>query len=244
MSNCRIWPIPLVEMTIDKSMMTYRLNFGEPYIQIVYVWYIEGPKKKILVDAGVSAEFFVKKRGMPAKDIQTLEAGLEKVGLKKTDIDIVILTQLHHDHVAQAKEFTNAKFLIQKAELEFGLNPHPTVAAQYAKEFFEGLDFEVINGDREVCNGVSVISTPGHTPGGQSVSVKTAEGTAIISGICTVKENFEPPEPFNKTMEVYPYGVFVNLIDMYDNLLKIKKEADIILPNHDAEYIRGEPIPR
>jgi hypothetical protein len=43
---------------------------------------------------------------------------------------------------------------------------------------------------------------------------------------------------------VYPYGVFVNLIDMYDNLLKIKKEADIIISNHDAEYIRGEPIPR
>ena len=127
MSHCIIWPIPLVEMTIDKSMMTYRLNFGEPFTQIVYIWYIEGPKEKILVDGGVSADYFVKKRGMPARDIQTLKEGLEKFGLKKTDIDMVILTQLHHDHVAQAKEFTNAKFLIQKTELEFGLNPHPTV---------------------------------------------------------------------------------------------------------------------
>ena len=133
MGKHKIWPIPLVEMTIDQSMLTYRMGFGQPCTQIVYVWYIEGPQQKILVDAGVSAEFFVKKRGMPAKQIATLDQGLQKHGLTKSDIDLIILTQLHHDHVAQAKEFPNAKFLVQKKELEFARNPHPTVAMQYAR---------------------------------------------------------------------------------------------------------------
>jgi glyoxylase-like metal-dependent hydrolase (beta-lactamase superfamily II) len=230
-------------MTIDKSMVTYRLNFGVPFKQIVYIWFIEGPKEKILVDAGVSADYFITKRGLPARDIQSLDEGLRKIGLKKSDIDLVILTQLHHDHVAQASEFTKARFLIQKAELEFALNPHPTVAMQYPREFFENLNFEVIEGDESICDKVSVISTPGHTPGGQSVAVKTAKGTAIISGLCSTRENFEPPEPFNQTMSVFPYGVFVDLFKMYDNLLKIKRSADIVIPNHDQEYINGVKIP-
>jgi len=51
MVNCIIHPIPLVEMESDKSLMTYRLNFGEIIKPITYVWYIEGAKERILVDA-------------------------------------------------------------------------------------------------------------------------------------------------------------------------------------------------
>jgi len=243
MANCVIRPIPLAEMTLDKSMLTYRLNFGQPFTQVVYVWYIEGPKEKILVDAGVSAEYLSQKRGMPARDIQSLESGLSKLGLTPDDIDLVIITHLHSDHVAQGRQFTKARFLIQKDELEFAQNPHPTVATQYPREFFDGLNFEIIKGDTRICEEVSVLSTPGHTPGGQSVSIKTAQGIAIISGICTIRENFEPPEPFAKTMSVMPPGIFVHLFDVYDSLLRIKKAADIIIPNHEPEDVEISHIP-
>ncbi len=243
MTDCVIRPIALTECQIDKSMVTYRLGFGQIATQVVYVWYIEGLKEKILVDAGVSAEYLSQKRGMPARDIQSLEAGLRKVGLSPDDIDLVIITHLHSDHVAQGHQFAKAKFLIQKDELEFAQNPHVTVAGQYPREFFDGLNFEVIEGDTRICEEISVLCTPGHTPGGQSVSVKTAQGRAIISGICSTRENFEPPEPFSKTMHVFPYGVFVNLFDMYDSLLRIKKAADIIVPIHEPEYVQRSHIP-
>lgn len=243
MANCVIRPIPLGQWTMDKSMITYRLNFGQAATLIGYVWYIEGPKDRILVDAGVSCDYLSKRRGISAVERQSLESGLQKIGLTPNDIDLVIITHLHSDHVAQAHKFSKARFLIQKNELEFACNPHPTAAGQYPREFFEGLDFEVVSGDAKICDEVSVLSTPGHTPGGQSVSVKTAQGIAIISGLCTCRENFEPPQPFNKTMPVYPSGILINLFDMYDSLLRIKKAADIIVPIHEPEYVRRSHIP-
>ena len=243
MTNCIVRPIPLARWTHDGSMVMYRLNFGQIATLVTYVWYIEGPKDKILVDAGVSTEYLRNQRGIPARRIQSLESGLQKVGLVPDEIDLVIITHLHSDHVAEARKFSKARFLIQKDELEFALNPHPTVAGQYPREFFEGLNFEVVSGDAKICEEVSVLSTPGHTIGGQSVSIKTEQGTAIVSGLCSVRENFEPPEPFNKTMPVYPFGILINLIDMYDSLLRIKEEADIVIPNHDPKYVGEQHIP-
>ena len=243
MAKCIIRPIPLSEWQMDQSMVTYRLGFSQVAVQVAYVWYIEGVKDKILVDAGVSAEYLSQKRGLPARQIQSLESGLGKVGLTPDDIDLVIITHLHSDHVAQGHQFAKAKFLIQKDELEFARNPHVTVAGQYPREFFDGLNFEVIEGDTRICEGISVLSTPGHTPGGQSISIDTAQGKAIISGICSSRVNFEPPEPFNRTMPVFPYGVLVNLFDMYDSLLRIKEAADIIVPIHEPEYIQRSQIP-
>jgi len=243
MADYVIHPIPLAEWTIDKSMFTYRLNFGQPYTQVGYIWYLEGLKEKILVDAGVSADYLSKERRMPSREIQSLKSGLNRVGLAPKDIDLVIVTHLHSDHIAQGREFPNARFLIQKAELDFARNPHPAVAGQYPRKFFEGLNFEVIEGDNKIRDGLSVISTPGHSAGGQSVAVQTTKGTAIISGICSIRENFEPPEPINEVMPVIPPGVLVNLFDVYDNLLKIKKMADIVIPNHEPEYVQINHIP-
>jgi len=243
MSYCAIRPIPLGQWTTDKSMVTYRIDFGQPTTLVGYVWYIEGPKDKILVDAGVSCEYLSKIRGMPATEIQSLESGLKEFDLTPDDIDLVIITHLHSDHVAEAHKFSKAKFLIQKDELEFARQPHPTVAAQYPSEFFEGLNFEAISGDMEICDGISILNTPGHTPGGQSISISTSKGTAIISGICSCRDNFEPPKPFSKDIPVYPFGIFVNLFEMYDSLLRIKEEADIVIPIHDPEYTHIKCIP-
>jgi glyoxylase-like metal-dependent hydrolase (beta-lactamase superfamily II) len=54
-----------------------------------------------------------------------------------SDIDLIILTHLSSDHVAQSSRFPRAKFLVQKDELQFGRNPHPALAPAYVKEFFE-----------------------------------------------------------------------------------------------------------
>ena len=242
MANCIIHPIPLYQNNAEKSMMTYGLNFGRQLTMINYVWYIEGAREKILVDGGGDVDYMSKQRGVkPVEEIQTLDSGLSKLGLSFGDIDLVILTHLHFDHVAQASQFPRARFLVQRDELEFAQNPHPSAALPYCKGFFDGLNFEVISGDTKICEEVSVISTPGHTPGGQSVTIKTTQGIAIISGLCTVRDNFEPPSPV--TLPVITPGIHTNVLDAYDSVLRIKQMADIVIPPHDPEYRQKTSIP-
>jgi len=239
MANCVIHPIPVCEGKRDKSAWTYLRNFGQQVTVGQYVWYIQGTKEAILVDAGSSSEYAAK-LGYSYKEVQTLDSGLSKLGLSLGDIDLVILTHLHYDHVAQASRLPEARFLVQKDELEFALSPHAVFALAYPEAFFAGLNFEVIDGDTRVCDEVSVLKTPGHTPGGQSVSIKTAQGIAIISGLCTIRENFEP---INKTTPVITPGIHTNPLDAYDSLLRIKEMADIVVPLHDPEYLQKTGIP-
>ena len=231
--HCIIHPIPLFQSMGDKSRQTYRLNLGQQLALVNYVWYIEGPKERILIDAGGSAEYF-RKLGIPVEEIQTLDSGLDKVGVSFSDIDLIILTHLHIDHIAQASRFPRAKFLIQKDELEFGRNPHPAISPAYITEFFERLNFVTLNGDTKICGGLSVIKTPGHTIGGQSIRIETSKGRVVLSGLCTIRENFEPPSPMNHTMPVIVPTIHINVMEAFDSLIKIKQIADIVLPLHDS----------
>lgn len=243
MVNCIIHPIPLYQEHGDKSTLLYRFDCGQQFTVVGYIWYIEGAREKILVDAGGSTEFISKVLGRKTcEEIQTVDYGLSKFGLSCNDIDLVILTHLHHDHIAQASRFPKARFLVQRDELEFAQNPHPFFAAVYPKKFFEGLNFEVISGDNKVSDAISVLSTPGHTMGGQSVLISTAQGTAIISGLCTTQENFEPLL-VGKTSPVIPPTPHCDVLQAYDSMVKIKEMADILVPNHEAKYSHIDSIP-
>jgi len=206
-----------------------------------YVWYIEGAGERILVDAGVDVEYMWNERKIPARDIQTVDSGLGKFGISPDDIDLVILTHLHQDHVALASHFSKARFLVQKDELEFAQNPHPVFSVSYEKRFYEGLNFDVIDGDIRISEEISVLKTPGHTPGGQSASIKTAQGVVIIAGLCSIRDNFEPPPP--TTLPVITPGIHTNPLEAYDSLVRIKEMADIVVPLHDTRFQNVDSIP-
>ena len=52
--------------------------------------------------------------------------------------------------------------------------------------------FREVSGDLEVASGIHVIHVPGHTPGAQAVSVETRKGRYILSGFCSIMDNFFP----------------------------------------------------
>jgi len=240
--HCVIFPIPLWVSAGDKARMTYMANYGQPFCLAGYVWYIQGTKERILVDAGADAEYLSKVRGQQAYSIQTLESGLNKVGISVNDVDLIIQTHLHHDHVALASRFPKARILVQSDELEFARNPHCLFEAGYVKEFIQGLNFEVVKGDTQISREVSVLLTPGHSPGGQSVSIKTEQGTAIISGFCAIRDNFGVPVG-KMSSPVIPSAIHTNLSEAYSSVIRIKEEADIIVPLHDPEFLAKSRIP-
>lgn len=236
-----IKPFPIMRLMVDKSLMTYFMNFGQ--VQDLYstMWFIEGPKDKIIVDTGCDANTS-RQHGFSSEQLAYPTDALRKIGLKPSDIDIVILTHMHFDHIEYARQFTNAKLIVQKKEYEYAMNPHPVQAGLYIKDMYADLNnFEIIDGDNEIAEGVKVMLTPGHTPGSQSVAVETEKGTVIISGLCTVADNVYPPEEMGA--KVITPGIHTNATEAYDSLLRIKEAADIIIPLHDIRYSGKGTIP-
>ena len=233
---------PLLITTIQEAPMpgmTYLSGFGETVTVNGYIWYIEGPKENIVVDTGGKAET-ISMLGFPAKDVQSPENALVKIGLRCEDIDIVILTHLMHDHFEYAGKFKNARFIVQKDELDYARNPHPLLQYFYIpiQDLLNEANFDIVEGDKEIVKGVKVLYTPGHSPGSQSVAIKTEKGTALITGFCCINENFV--EGF---WPVIPSGIHANATQAYDSMLKIKEIADIIIPLHESTFAEKDIIP-
>lgn len=243
----KIHPIVMGTKVFDKGMMTYQWGYGTPYTIPIYCWYLEGGGKKILVDTGEMRPIQSEDRAQAiGGSIYTFEDGLAKWGLAPEDIDIVIHTHLHADHCENDYKCVNARFFVHAAELEAIHNYHPLdfrYVEDYIYEIEENKQIEVVEGDREIIPGISVMHTPAHTPGGLSVFIDTPDGKAVITGFCVIRENFEPPKEIRAMeMEVIPPGTHVNSYEAYDLLLKVRDSADIILPLHEPEFAKIDTV--
>jgi len=243
MAKLKIHPLPIAKGKVPRQIITYMVHVAEMIDHYIYCWYIEGASKRILVDTGMSGEGMVQRGHMEESVLSPFDA-LKKVGTSPEEIDIVIQTHLHPEHIGYGYLYKNAKFIIQKAELEFAYNPHPLFKRTFRglDEVAKGVNFQIVEGDTQIVEGVRVLYTPGHTPGGQSVMVDTEKGKAIICGMCSLRENFEPPEAWRQYAPVIAPGVHTNLFDAYESLMRIKKEADIVIPLHAIEFAEVDTI--
>jgi glyoxylase-like metal-dependent hydrolase (beta-lactamase superfamily II) len=240
MSKNRIIPIVLGELEADKSSFCYLCFAGEKIRLEVCTFYIEGPGKNILIDTGSYADLMARYWPGPGKDLQTFEEGLESVGLKPKDIDIVIYTHLHHDHCGYHSKVIQAEAWVQEDEWAYAMSPHPLHAQWYPRELYRGWKVKLIKGDCEVTGGVKILHTPGHTPGTQSVAVETDRGLAIIAGACTIWDTFKKPadilpEAWKRAFdgwEVFPPTIATNLEQAYWSNLRVKTMADFVIPVH------------
>ncbi len=234
--NYVVKPIALCEGIRDMSQWTYRWNVGKKVKSACYIWYIEGSDPITIVDAGAQGENFNKE--FPMTTITTLEQGLQSVGLKPDDVEQVIVTHLHFDHIALANRYKNATFIVQKRELEFARNPHVFNGVDYNKDFLKDLRFRIIDGDCEILPGIKVLLTPGHSPGGQSVQIQTPKGKAVITGFCSQMSTFtQTPFMKEKGLEVAACGLHTDCREVYDSAVRVKNIADIIIPVHDPMFM-------
>jgi glyoxylase-like metal-dependent hydrolase (beta-lactamase superfamily II) len=109
---------------------------------------------------------------------KTLASQLEQLGVKPSDIKYVAVSHTHPDHVGNVEMFPQSMLLVQKAEYEWpGANNAPRFKPEHPVTKLEG-DKDVF-GD----GSVTIISTPGHTPGHQSLLVKLPKtGALLLSG--------------------------------------------------------------
>ena len=242
--NLTIRPIPLIYGPMLQAKMLNQWYWQDYITDAFYVWYIEGTSKRILVDTGLDLEENTAMKNQPKEKFQELKDGFKKLGLGYKDIDIVIETHLDRDHCGFIHEFPNAKFIVQKAELEVAMNPHPIMKTRYfPKKYYQDINWEIIEGDHKVVDGVNLLFTPGHSPGCQSVAVNTKKGTAIITGFCCLEQNIYPPPEVLKLQEVIPTTIVYDAFKCYDSMVRCKNEGDIVIANHASKYMFVDRIP-
>ncbi len=242
MSEYKIHPIVVGTKLFDKSMMTYQYAGGTEYVIPIYCWYIEGADKKILVDTGEMHPIISKEREKAiGGKIYKFEEGLKRWNLTPDDIDIIIHTHLHNDHCENDYKCVNADIYVHEKELKRIHNPHPLdyrYLVDYIEDAEEDNRIKTIKEDyTEIAPGIKCLLTPAHTEGGLSVFINTSAGKAVITGFCVIEENFNPPpEIKGLEMEVIPPGTHVNVYEAYDIMIKIKSQADILIPLHEPKF--------
>lgn len=242
-------PYTLVPMLVlkagplSKGVFSYLHYYNETFISWTGFIFIKGVDgHNILVDSGPTQEDCTRK-GMPCEMVMPAQQALkEATGLTPDDIDIVILTHLHHDHCPLCNIYKNAQFIVQEDEWHAVFEPPVCYRHLYHPEYVEGVTPTLVNGDVfDVLPGIHLLYTPGHTPGSQSVAIDTEAGRVIICGFCCSNETINPPEELR---DFWPHalvpGLHVNTEDAYESVLRVKNEANFIIQPHVKEtYTSG-----
>jgi N-acyl homoserine lactone hydrolase len=144
----------------------------------VLAFAIRHPDGIVLVDTGIGEgnEWIETNYRPRSRDVREALAGAK---LDPDQVRTVINTHLHFDHCGQNRAFPGVPIRVQQAELDLALREGHTIVEWVD---FPEASYEAVEGDREIVEGVSVLATPGHTPGHQSVTVRTGDGLVLIVG--------------------------------------------------------------
>jgi len=159
---------------------------------------------------------------------KTLAATLDELGVKPADIKYMAVSHTHPDHVGNVELFPHTMLLVQKAEYEWPGPSGPRFKAEHPVTKLEG--------DRDVFGdgSVTILSTPGHTPGHQSLLVKLPKtGAVVLSGDAVhFKDNWE-----NRRV---PEGN----VSKEQTLASMQRIADIMAKEHAQLWINHDKAQR
>jgi len=162
----------------------------------IQAFVVEAGSVKILVDTCVGN--LKEGRALPEwNNLQTrFLTDMEEEGFAADDIDFVLCTHLHSDHVGWNTKlvdgvwrptFPKARYLMDRTEFEYWRDQRERaqgaiVFADSVQPVFEAGLIDLVGSDHEVCEGVRLAPTPGHTPGHVSVFIESKGEAAIITG--------------------------------------------------------------
>jgi glyoxylase-like metal-dependent hydrolase (beta-lactamase superfamily II) len=169
---------------------------------------------------------------------EALPPQLARLGLKPADVAIVGISHRHGDHIGQTHLFPDARLLIGRADFD-GIK-HETNRFADMSHWVEGKGkLDLVDGDRDVFGDgtVTILATPGHTEGHQSLLVRTQGGAVLLSGDAV---------HFRDQLESgVPPGNGVNLVQAKASLQRFldvaKKERARIVVQHDPSDVDALP---
>ena len=192
----------------DELVWTPGENVGRSIQFSSTCWLIQRANHWLLWDTGVPESALNDPKGwstLPKLIVyhldKTLTDQLAMIGLKTTDITYVAVSHTHGDHIGNVRLFPDSTVLIQRAEYTWISSPDgPNDNVNQLKALARKLlgtpeHLKLLDGDTDVFGdgSITLVSTPGHTPGSQSLMVHLKKsGFIILSGdVVHLEENFE-----------------------------------------------------
>ncbi len=171
------------------------------------------PYTPLLVDTGSHRILIDTGAGPMAPSTGHLEENLSRVGFKGSDIDVLVLSHAHPDHIGGlvrddgTLRFPNAKVLMSQAEYDFwhstDLRSRLGTGSVYGSSELENLmvgwldrylppvrdRLEWLAGESEIAGGIVAIDAPGHTPGHLGIAISSGSESLLYAGDLLLMSN-------------------------------------------------------
>jgi glyoxylase-like metal-dependent hydrolase (beta-lactamase superfamily II) len=173
-------------------------------ITSIHALVIEAPGRRILVDTCIGND---KDREAMVPIFQCLQGpflgDLASAGFAREDVDTVVCTHLHFDHVGWntmlvdgrwRPTFPNARYLMHETEYRHWQQyarareesawgeVQSTSFIDSIKPVFDAGLVDLVGAPHQVCEEVALFPTPGHSPGHVSVRIRSRGEDAVITG--------------------------------------------------------------
>lgn len=250
-------------LTLDKAGLQTGAT-GKITVPVAF-FLIKHPKGNVLFDTGNNDKiindptywgpFIASLDPGRAPDV-AIDAQLNKIGVKPSDINYVILGHMHLDHAGNVGKFPTATIVYQRDEIVNAFWPKPGYGCCYITADFAGLRNDVgqnqvnrqkvieLNGDLDLFGDGSIYihRAVSHTPGSEMVVVRLPKTGAVVltSDACYLMENLQKDILPSVALAYDPSG----MLDAYSYIkhLMSAEGADVIFA-HDAETFKKHKQP-
>jgi glyoxylase-like metal-dependent hydrolase (beta-lactamase superfamily II) len=222
---------------VEKALLQHDMSTDQitsPYTCL----FIDTGEHRVMIDTGAGNLGVHAPQIFPSVDHSTTLTGkvpehLRSAGIEPAEVDIVIITHAHPDHVGGTLEedgglvFANAQCFISRAEWDFwtseaAVAKAPALMVNIARQNLEPLrdQLKIIDGDAEIVPGISTIATPGHTPGHIALSI-TSDGERLlhISDVVLHPLHFEHPE-WKSVFDLEPENAATSMYRIADHAIE------------------------
>lgn len=204
---------------------------------------IEHPDGVALFDCGLPAamcdrdESYLKVLRTLGMDVtlapeETLTSHLERLEIDPGRVRWVVISHLHFDHAGGLRELPNATVVVQRREWEAGFDADLSARYGLRKRYFDlGHAVELVEGEHDLFGDGAVTCLPsyGHTPGHQSMRVRSEQGDHILVADacynCQVAETRRFPE----------YSDHAAMNRSLDALLARRERGTVMIYGHDPD---------